>query len=689
MPGRTVTRAANTAINTPDGEAVLDTSDTQAGGAGRDGQGRLAANGLVLDLRDETATLDGARLELRGKPLRLLALLMERAPVLVTKSEIIDAVWDGMSVSDAVMTTAVREIRIALGDDARAPRWVMTAHGRGYRFIPALETDQAAATPSAFAGASAAATSEGAHTLTYRPARSGRISPRLAVLGVLGCLLVVMAAAIGMSALGSRPAAAPEKSVAILTFETLSDDGDSRWFADGLAEEISAALARTPDLRVASRQASLPLESEPGTSLNVLGEALNVAHLVTGTVRREGDRVRVTVSLVEAGSGLQRWADTYDRDFTDILDLQGDIAAHVATVLDTALDPEALQAMVDSGTRSIAAYEAYLRAQAAITEFNRTGDSMSWAAALPLLDRARSIDPGFAEAHALSALVFRYLNTPSLVMAPNALTGEAYRQAYSQRMNAAIEAARDPVQAAAYRAVRDMELFDLDTARDALEAYLEERPNDTDYWFHYSNTLVMLGNHDEALEVVRRLDRTLPATDLENRAPLIQHARKARDYALAADIGRRALAVDPFHSVTLIEIHLALLAIGAIEEAASVNARIQESSLGVFAKLFSDIYQVCASGDGARARELGQTFLNEPRARMQGYYMHRILGEPEAAYDRLRDLDTPGVPGRLREMLFDPPFDARQMPHLARAVEAAGGRIVAPMEPPVFCPDGA
>ncbi|MGX6647425.1 winged helix-turn-helix domain-containing protein [Maricaulaceae bacterium MS644] len=657
---------------------------------------RLAADGLVLDRRDETATLHGAPLDIRGKPIRLLALLMARAPDLVTKDAIIAEVWDGLSVSDAVLTTAMRELRAALGDDARAPRWIKTAHGRGYRFIvavtpaaPAAEAIEDAASPSASTalrspqpGAPSAPPTEAETPAPSQPRLLG-VRPAHAV---IGAVLVIAVGVIAAFTPGLRTPSAPDQSVAVLGFEAYSEDGDALWFADGLSEEISAALGRIPDLQVASRRATLAYDGDTQTSVAAIGEALNVAHLVDGSVRLDGERVRVTVNLIEAASGVQRWSDTYDRNFADILDLQGDIARHVAQVLDTALNAQALDAMVEAGTDSIAAYEAYLRAQAVITEFNRTGDGRDWAQALPLLDRARSIDPDFAEAHAVSAMVFRYLNTPSLVMRPDPLTGEAYLQAYSERMNAAVAAARDPLQAAVYRGRREQELFNLDAARQAYEAYLAERPNDTDRLFDHSNTLVMMGRHDEARAVVRRLDALLAPTDIQNRGYLIQHARKARDFDLAVDIASRTLQVDPYHGVSLIEAQLAMHYAGRHDEAAAIAARIQESELGRFAKLFSEIYRICAAGDGAQALALGQMFIDEPRAVFQGYDMLRLIGREDAAYARLAPLDEPGVPGRLRERLFDPSFDPRRFANLADAIERAGGSIAPPEPPLVFCP---
>lgn len=657
------------------------------------GERFIAAGQLSVDVHDGSVKLNGAQVRLGGRAFSLLVALMRRPMRLVTKSELIDEVWDGLAVSDAVLTTAIRELRQALNDDARRPVWIKTEHGRGYRFIAPISpgpANRASAREEPDDAAQLSPAISVDQPGTTATAAEGRptFSRKRHLAFVAAALLVAAFSAILISQ-ANRPAPI-DRSVAVLDFENLTPAADIDWFAAGLAEEITNALSRTPDLRVASRRASAAAAAAAAANQQGrpadIGQMLGVAHLLEGAIRVEDDAIRVTVSLVAAQDGVQVWSERYDRPLGNLLDLQAEISSQVARLLDTALDPEALDGMVAAGTGSIAAYEAYLRGQAAMRDFSGTGNPAHWYRAGDLMDRARSIDPDFADAHVASALIYRYQNTPSLVMRENPDTGERYRREYTARMDSAIRSARDPIEAAAYRARRDQELFNLSDAASAYEAYLAERPNDVDRWFDYSNTLVMLGQFDQAQEVVRRLDSLLPDVDAYHRAFLIQHATKARDFELAADLARRTLQQAPFEGFALIEAHPALLRVGALDEAQAVNVRIQSSDLGRFAKMFSEMRQICAEGDGVRVAEMGQMFIDEPRARIQAFYVLEMLGDEDAAYARLAAIDTPGLPGASREMLFYPSLDRRRLPHLAAALDAAGGSLTDPAPPMVLCP---
>lgn len=665
--------------------------DPETGGGAAQANYFLAAGRLSVDVKDATVRLNGAPVPLGGRAFRLLVALMRRPMRLVTKAELIEEVWDGLAVSDSVLTTAVKELRQTLGDNARRPVWIKTEHGRGYRFIAPVSTiDPAAALQSgAFDVAArpvpAAVPDQGGPASDLAGNKPGlrRLAP--AALAASALILTAILATILLQPSGARQV---NRSVAVIGFENLSPGADIDWFAAGLAEEVTNALTRMPDLRVASRRASEAATASGGAPADI-GRALGVAHLLEGAVRVEDETLRVTVSLIAAQDGVQIWSQRYDRPLGSILDIQADISTHVARLLDTSLNPDALAAMVTAGTDSIAAYEAYLRGQAAMREFSRTGAPQDWGRAGELMARARSIDPDFADAHAAAAVIYRYENTPSLVMRENPDTGEAYRREFTAHMDAAIRSARDSPEAAAYRARRDQELFNLTDAASAYADYLADRPNDVDRWFDYSNTLVMLGQFDQAQEVVRRLDSLLPDVDAYHRAFLIQHATKARDFELAADLARRTLQQAPFEGFALIEAHPALLRVGALDEAQAVNVRIQSSDLGRFAKMFSELRQICAEGDGARVAEMGQMIIDEPRARIHAFYVHEMLGNEDAAYARLAAIDTPGLPGASREMLFYPSLNRRRLPHLAAALEAAGGSLPDPAPPLVRCPPPA
>ena len=672
---------------------MSDITQTDLGKGEANAKPQLVAGGrLRLDPVRSTVVLDGKTIELGGRSFVLLHTLMRHPMEQLSKDRLIELVWDGRAVSDAVLTTAVRDLRRALNDNAKRPIWIKTEHGRGYRFIADVQvTDPSpAASLPGFTERppSDAPAADGGPAPHPAPLKPGRLLKAPGLIAGLACLaLVILAAARLLPGERTSSEAAINRSVAVLGFENLSAEDDTSWFANALSEELTSALTRVSDLRVASRRATITATRE-SEDLQDIARHLGVANILEGAVRIAGDQVRVTVSLVSAADGAQIWSQSYDRDFDHLLSLQADIATAVANTLDTALDPATLERMASVGTESIAAYEAYMRGQALLADFWQTGSSESWARSQPLFDRARSIDLDFAQAHAMSALVFRYSNTPSLVMREDALSGEAYRQEYSARLDAAIAAARDPVEAASYRALRDLELFELDAAREALATYLTERPYDIEANFEYNNTLVLLGRHEEAQRVVRRLAEIIPPEDAPNRSLLIQHALKSRDFEFAANIARQTLADHPFFGVALVESHWALLRVDAVDEAGEVAARIEASEVGRIAQMGIQIHQLCADGNREAAVPIATQLTDHPRSFIMAWHAHRALGDDDAAYARLLELDSPGPPpARLRTLLLtDPAFDPARFPHLSAAILEAGGQLREPTQPIVRCP---
>lgn len=235
-----------------------------------------------------------------------------------------------------------------------------------------------------------------------------------------------------------------EKSIAVLAFEDLSADGDQEYFADGLSEELLNVLARMPDLQVAGRTSSFAFKGQ-NRDLREIGEILNVAHILEGSVRKAGNKIRVTAQLINAETGFHLYSDTYDRDLTDVFAVQDEIAAAITGALRTELIGAIAQ---ETAETSIEVYDLYLVARQKI--YTRDIDEMkeasrlldqaleldgeyapalaqkalavvllsdgvgsygdipaaeAYAAARPLVDRAIAIDASLAEAHAVSGLI--------------------------------------------------------------------------------------------------------------------------------------------------------------------------------------------------------------------------------------------------------------------------------------------
>jgi adenylate cyclase len=206
------------------------------------------------------------------------------------------------------------------------------------------------------------------------------------------------------TAVDRAPATDPvtrEKSVAVLPFVDMSADLDQGYFADGIAEELLNTLVRFEGLRVAGRTSSFSFKGS-NANLKTIGEALNVDVILEGSVRKAGNRVRITAQLINAADGFHLWSETYDRELADIFAIQDGIARAIADALRIELEISPEQPVNPSGTKHLEAYNTYLRG----LELARTGAPAPLLAALDWFKRAVALDPDFARAHLEIAWVY-------------------------------------------------------------------------------------------------------------------------------------------------------------------------------------------------------------------------------------------------------------------------------------------
>jgi TolB-like protein/predicted Zn-dependent protease len=225
---------------------------------------------------------------------------------------------------------------------------------------------------------------------------------RFAVAAAVIALLTI----VGIRAFHSRPAAPvappiPEKSIAVLPFETFSGDKENAYFADGVQDEILTDLTKVADLKVISRR-SVAQYRDTKQSIREIGRALGVAHVLAGTVRKAAGRIHVTVQLIDAHNEAETWAEKYDRDVADVFLIQSDISQEIVSRLKAALSPEEKAAIEEKPTQDKEAYDLYLRARALVYEsFGVSGKTMEENAtkAVTLLESAIARDPKFMLAY--------------------------------------------------------------------------------------------------------------------------------------------------------------------------------------------------------------------------------------------------------------------------------------------------
>ena len=207
----------------------------------------------------------------------------------------------------------------------------------------------------------------------------------------------------GVPAPATSPAVEPiDQSIAVLAFEDLSPEGDQEYFADGLSEELLNVLAKVEDLKVAGRTSSFAFKGT-NTDLREIGELLNVAHILEGSVRKAGNRIRVTAQLIKADDGFHLFSETYDRELEDIFAVQDEIAQKISDALLTEIVGTEIEATAQTDTE---AYELYLQARQRI----HTRDIFNLREANTMLNRVLEIDPGFAPAYAQKALVMHLMS---------------------------------------------------------------------------------------------------------------------------------------------------------------------------------------------------------------------------------------------------------------------------------------
>ncbi|HEY7640212.1 MAG TPA: winged helix-turn-helix domain-containing protein [Steroidobacteraceae bacterium] len=325
---------------------------------------RFRIGDLTLDTGRRLLLCDSKPVALGPLTYQLLLTLVQAAPNVVTHDELARSIWGGRPVSPETISQRVKLLRDALSDDPHNPRYVELVRGQGYKLLPQVEV------------------------LPQEPAAGGR-SRWLAWVGAAAILLLVAVAVVFSIVRAPTSAVRQGSSIAVLPFVDLSPAGDQQYLADGMAEEILNLLAKTTSLRVIARTSSFSFRGKE-TDVRRIAEVLGVTNVLEGSVRREGDRIRVTVRLVAAADGSRLWSEAYDQQVGNILALQSDVAASVAAALKANLEKDAAEVVRPVNE---AAYDLYLRGQ---QEFllGSSGD-----AAARYFEQAIAIDPEFIPAY--------------------------------------------------------------------------------------------------------------------------------------------------------------------------------------------------------------------------------------------------------------------------------------------------
>jgi TolB-like protein len=309
---------------------------------------RLAAGRRLL------SHADGRPIELPPKAFDALLYMVRHPGELLDKAVLLKAVWPNVVVEENNLNQVISALRRALGNGAES-RFIVTVPGRGYQFV--------------------AAVSEANAVTGSKDAQAPQVA--------------------------SQVSSAHRASIAVLPFASLSGDPEKDYFGDGIAEELIHLLARVPDLKVPARTSSFAYKGRNADARQIARD-LGVSMLLEGSVRSAGDRIRVTAQLIEAESGFHIWSQTYDRQFSDVFELQDELAGAIVQALKINLGGQA--PLRDAPpTRNLEAYRLFLQVRAMWNRSLSVGPVVD--RIREILDRIIMLDPGFARAHAQLASV--------------------------------------------------------------------------------------------------------------------------------------------------------------------------------------------------------------------------------------------------------------------------------------------
>ena len=436
-----------------------------------------------LDGDERVLLRDGQPVTLPPKDLETLFVLVERAGHIVEKEELLEKVWPGVFIEEGNLARHVFNLRQVLGDATDGRPYIETIPRRGYRFVADVQEDgQAVATP-------AVTTPLESETAVH----SGQ--KKIQWLWALVLLAVALGGYFGSRRFWPRPSASTQKvMLAVLPFVNLSGDVNEDYFADGLTEEMTAQLGQFQPSRlgVIARTSTVRYKGTKETAAQI-GQELGVGYLLEGSVRRGGDRVRVTAQLIQVGEQTHLWAGSYERPLTDVLNIQRELAEKITHSLSIQLLPGTTAASAGLHV-NLESHDKYLLGLHELGQGTRESENR----AIQYFQEAITKDPN--DARLYSALAETYSALLTYYSSPNEVMPRAKEAALR-----ALEL--DPNLAPAHVTLGDVRLFyDWDWAAGEKEYHraLDINPNSPEAQLGYAEYLATVGRFDEAISRVQQ-----------------------------------------------------------------------------------------------------------------------------------------------------------------------------------------
>ena len=501
---------------------------------------RLRFGIFELDLRAGELRKHGLRVRLQEQPFQVLAMLLEHAGEVVTREELQKKLWsaDTFVDFDHGLNKAINKIREALSDSAESPRFVETVARRGYRFLAEVTVSDAAPVRSPELASEPRTTAEApdrpgtaAELAKPKPLLQSRAWKILA----FAVLLLVASLVIWRLRSWSRPSSVI-RSLAVLPFESLSNDASQDYFADGMTDELISDLGQISALRVISRTSVMGYK-RARKPLPQIARELKVDAIVEGSVLHSGDRVRITAQLIEASADKHLWSQSYEGELRDTLTLQNNVARAIADRIRISLNPQEQAALKTAKVVNPEAYVSYLKGRYFWNK--RTGDSLK--VALAYFNQAIEEDQKYAQAYSGLADTYALLGDwQYAVMTP--------KEALPKAKAAAIKALElDSALGEAHNSLAfclDGFDWDFDSAGKEFLRAIELNPGYATAHHWYAWHLALLHRYDEAIAEMKKAENLDPLSLVIN-ADLAELLVLAHSYDESIQQSRKTIEMDP------------------------------------------------------------------------------------------------------------------------------------------------
>jgi DNA-binding winged helix-turn-helix (wHTH) protein/TolB-like protein/tetratricopeptide (TPR) repeat protein len=588
---------------------------------------------------------DGATVSLTAKVFDTLLLLVERRGQVVSKDEMMQRLWGDTIVEENNLTQQVSALRKALRERAHEHRYVVTVPGRGYSFVASVRE---------VCGDNEEPTLED-RARTLAAARPRRFAPlafarRSRPLVYLSCAVLVTALAVfsyGWRARQAQSRAAAARSVAVLPFRSLNaGSGDDALLGAGMTDTLIAKLSNVRQIGVRPTSAIIKYA---GADTLAAGRALGVDSVLEGTVQRAGERVRVTVQLLNVGDGATLWAQSFDARLDDIFTVQDSISEQVTQAMVARLSRDDERRMRKHHTEDFQAYQMYVRGRFFWNKRSREGLAKS----VECFRRAVELDPGYALAYAGLADAYNVLGSYGLAQPPTEDGARRARDAADRALEI------DDALPEAHASLGSIRLYhdgDPAGAEGELRRAVELNPSYATAHHWLSDCLAMLGRQDEALAEIERAQQLDPLSPVIG-TTLGERLFYARRYDEAVAQLRQTLELEPDFLPARYVLGLAYEAKGMYGDAIGELERAKELSgnrTPFIVSALAHTYAVSGRRNEAR-RVLGDLFTLGGDTTYEIATVYTGLGERRLALAWLRKVES----RKSRWLLeTDPRFDS-------------------------------